>query len=156
MWKHFSHKRQEFAYITSFLPASHNSVTVTAMFLWKNSKKQKRIFYGLLMFMFLWFSHHQKVPLYSCAKSESSVLKERKHASAHSKSGTNTAVKKKNLVPFHTHVFRISSIRIRRMGKTKNGEEEKWGRRRMRKKKKHYKKIQLHLINLVGEGKISF
>lgn len=35
--------------------------------------------------------------------------------------------KKKNLVPFHTHVFRISSIRIRRMGKTKNEEEEKWG-----------------------------
>lgn len=31
--------------------------------------------------------------------------------------------KKKNLVPFHTHVFRISSIRIRRMGKKKNGVE---------------------------------
>lgn len=50
--------------------------------------------------------------------------------------------KKINLVPFHTHVFRISSIRIRRMGKKKNGvegEEEKWGRRRrrMRKKKKN-------------------
>lgn len=44
--------------------------------------------------------------------------------SAHSESGTNTAVeKKKNLVPFHTHVFRISSIRIRRMGKKKNGVE---------------------------------
>lgn len=43
--------------------------------------------------------------------------------------------KKINLVPFHTHVFRISSIRIRRMGKKKNGvegEEEKWGRRRRR------------------------